>query len=58
MDKTGFAAMAIVTVAGSFVRGTTGFGGAMLMTPVLYVLSGPVQRSRDRAALWKPRRLS
>jgi uncharacterized protein len=38
---TGFAAVGIVTVAG-LVRGTTGFGGAMLMTPVLSALLGPV----------------
>jgi uncharacterized protein len=38
---TGFAAVGIVTLAG-LVRGTTGFGGAMLMTPVLSALLGPV----------------
>ena len=41
MDKIEFAAIGIVTVAG-LVRGTTGFGGAMLMTPVLSILFGPV----------------
>ncbi len=35
------AAIGIVTIAG-FVRGVTGFGGAMLMTPILSVLIGPV----------------
>ena len=41
MDLTTLAAIAIVTMAG-FVRGVTGFGGAMLMTPILSVLIGPV----------------
>ena len=41
IDLTGFAAVGIVTAAG-LVRGTTGFGGAMLMTPVLSALLGPV----------------
>jgi len=41
MDMTELAAIGIVTLAG-FVRGVTGFGGAMLMTPVLSVLIGPV----------------
>lgn len=41
MDTTHLAAAAIVTVAG-LVRGITGFGGAMLMTPVLSLLMGPV----------------
>jgi uncharacterized membrane protein YfcA len=41
IDTTGFAAIGIVIVAG-LVRGTTGFGGAMLMTPVLSALFGPV----------------
>jgi uncharacterized membrane protein YfcA len=41
MDLTILAAIGIVTMAG-FVRGVTGFGGAMLMTPVLSVLIGPV----------------
>ncbi len=41
MDTSDFAAIGIVTVAG-LVRGTTGFGGAMLMTPVLSILFGPV----------------
>ena len=41
MDKIEFAAIGIVIVAG-LVRGTTGFGGAMLMTPVLSILFGPV----------------
>ncbi|MGB2596069.1 MAG: sulfite exporter TauE/SafE family protein, partial [Pseudolabrys sp.] len=38
---TTFAAVGIVTAAG-LVRGTTGFGGAMLMAPVLSVLLGPI----------------
>jgi hypothetical protein len=41
MDTSTFAAAAIVTLAG-LVRGTTGFGGAMLMTPPLSALIGPV----------------
>src|SRR5215470_3617676 len=41
MGTTELAAIAIVIVAG-LVRGTTGFGGAMLMTPVLSVLYPPV----------------
>jgi uncharacterized protein len=41
MDFTQLAAFGIVSAAG-LVRGTTGFGGAMLMTPVLSVLIGPV----------------
>ena len=41
MGMTELAAIAIVLVAG-LVRGTTGFGGAMLMTPVLSVLYLPV----------------
>ena len=41
MVTTELAAIAIVIVAG-LVRGTTGFGGAMLMTPVLSVLYPPV----------------
>jgi uncharacterized protein len=41
IDLTGLAAVGIVTAAG-LVRGTTGFGGAMLMTPVLSALLGPV----------------
>ena len=41
MDLTILAAIGIVTMAG-FVRGVTGFGGAMLMTPILSVLIGPV----------------
>ena len=41
MDMTTFAAVGIVTAAG-LVRGTTGFGGAMLMTPVLSALLGPI----------------
>ena len=41
MVMTELAAIAIVIFAG-LVRGTTGFGGAMLMTPVLSVLYPPV----------------
>ncbi|MGA7115367.1 MAG: sulfite exporter TauE/SafE family protein [Pseudolabrys sp.] len=41
MDITTLAAVGIVTAAG-LVRGTTGFGGAMLMTPVLSALLGPI----------------
>jgi uncharacterized protein len=41
MDLTQFAAFAIVSAAG-LVRGTTGFGGAMLITPLLAILIGPV----------------
>ncbi len=41
MDASQLTAFAIVTVAGLF-RGITGFGGAMLMTPMLSVLMGPV----------------
>jgi uncharacterized membrane protein YfcA len=41
MGMTELAAMAIVIFAG-LVRGTTGFGGAMFMTPVLSVLYPPV----------------
>lgn len=41
MDMPQLAAIGIVSLAG-LVRGTTGFGGAMLMTPVLSVLIGPV----------------
>ncbi|HZP79568.1 MAG TPA: sulfite exporter TauE/SafE family protein [Pseudolabrys sp.] len=41
INTTDLAAAAIVLLAG-LVRGTTGFGGAMLMTPVLSLLIGPV----------------
>jgi uncharacterized protein len=41
MDMSELAAIGVVTGAG-LVRGTTGFGGAMLMTPVLSILFGPV----------------
>ena len=41
MDISDLAAIGIVTMAG-LVRGTTGFGGAMLMTPMLSILFGPV----------------
>ncbi len=41
MDVTLLATIGIVTMAG-FVRGVTGFGGAMLMSPILSVLIGPV----------------
>lgn len=41
MDMTELAAIGIVTLAG-LMRGVTGFGGAMLMTPVLSALMGPV----------------
>ena len=41
MDLTELAAIGIVTMAG-FVRGVTGFGGAMLMSPILSALIGPV----------------
>ena len=41
MDMIALAPAAVVTVAG-LVRGITGFGGAMLMTPILSVLIGPV----------------
>jgi uncharacterized membrane protein YfcA len=41
MDHSELAALAIVTVAG-LIRGITGFGGAMLMTPPLSLLLGPV----------------
>ena len=41
MGMTELAAIAIVIFAG-LVRGTTGFGGAMFMTPVLSVLYPPV----------------
>jgi uncharacterized membrane protein YfcA len=41
MVMTELAAIAIVIVAG-LVRGTTGFGGAMLVTPVLSILSPPI----------------
>lgn len=41
MDMHQLAVIAIVTSAG-LVRGVTGFGGAMLMTPMLSVLIGPV----------------
>lgn len=41
MDLTELAAIGIVSLAG-FVRGVTGFGGAMLMTPLLSGLIGPV----------------
>lgn len=41
MDMTVLATIGIVTMAG-FVRGVTGFGGAMLMSPILSVLIGPV----------------
>jgi uncharacterized membrane protein YfcA len=41
MDMIELAAIGIVTLAG-IVRGVTGFGGAMLMTPVLSGLIGPV----------------
>lgn len=34
-------AVAIVTLAG-FLRGVTGFGGAMMITPLLSILAGPV----------------
>jgi len=41
MDTTLLATIGIVMAAG-FVRGVTGFGGAMLMSPILSVLIGPV----------------
>jgi len=41
MDTTVLATIGIVTTAG-FVRGVTGFGGAMLMSPILSALIGPV----------------
>lgn len=41
MNSTELAVIGIVSLAG-FVRGVTGFGGAMLMAPVLSVLIGPV----------------
>ncbi len=41
MDATSIATIGIVAVGG-FVRGMTGFGGAMMMAPVLSVLLGPV----------------
>lgn len=41
MHITELAAVGIVIVAG-LVRGTTGFGGAMVMTPVLSILFGPI----------------
>jgi uncharacterized membrane protein YfcA len=41
MVMTELAAIAIVIVAG-LVRGTTGFGGAMLVTPVLSILYPPI----------------
>jgi len=41
MDITQLTAFGIVVIAG-FVRGVTGFGGAMLMTPILSRLIGPV----------------
>jgi uncharacterized membrane protein YfcA len=41
MDMQQLAVIAIVTLAG-FVRGVTGFGGAMLMSPILSLLIGPV----------------
>lgn len=41
MNSTEIAVIGIVSLAG-FVRGVTGFGGAMLMAPVLSVLIGPV----------------
>lgn len=41
MDLHELAVIGIVTLAG-FVRGVTGFGGAMLMSPILSALIGPV----------------
>ena len=41
MDISDLAAVGIVSLAG-LVRGTTGFGGAMFMSPVLSILLGPV----------------
>lgn len=41
MHITELAAVGIVIVAG-LVRGTTGFGGAMVMTPVLSIFFGPI----------------
>lgn len=41
MDTTTLATICIVA-AGGFVRGITGFGGAMLMSPLLSILIGPV----------------
>ncbi len=41
MSPTEFTVIGIVTVAG-LVRGVTGFGGAMLMSPLLAILIGPV----------------
>jgi uncharacterized protein len=41
MDITSLAAVGIVTFAG-LLRGVTGFGGAMMITPLLSVLIGPV----------------
>ena len=42
MHTTEITAIATVTVAG-FFRGVTGFGGAMMMTPMLSMLIGPIQ---------------
>ena len=41
MDMTLLAMIGIVA-AGGLVRGITGFGGAMMMAPMLSVLIGPV----------------
>lgn len=41
MEPIQLTAFTIVSIAG-LVRGTTGFGGAMLMTPILSVLIGPI----------------
>lgn len=41
MDMSDLAAAAFVALAG-LVRGTTGFGGAMLITPLLSAQIGPV----------------
>ena len=41
MHTTEITAIATVTVAG-FFRGVTGFGGAMMMTPMLSMLIGPI----------------
>ena len=41
MDATEYTVIAIVTAAG-LMRGITGFGGAMLMAPLMSAFLGPV----------------
>jgi uncharacterized membrane protein YfcA len=42
METQDWAVLGVITLAG-FVRGVTGFGGAMVMAPPLSLLLGPVK---------------